>query len=76
MPTIRVPARVHAAIRAAVQDGCRFVDTSTSNPDGTVDIPVSDDVHLRLCHLAQEGETIADTLERVMTLAAANGRTH
>jgi hypothetical protein len=64
MPTIRMTEETMAAIRrAAIYD---FHQTGKRQADGTWLVDVSDEVAARLEEFAHPGETIDDTVQRII----------
>lgn len=65
MKTIHVSDECARAIRAAAF-GNSFKQTGVQRPDGTWDIPVSDDTHERILAHCLPGETESDCIVRIL----------
>jgi len=67
MPKIILTEEAHRAVRAETIGD--FRDTSRVLPDGTREVPVSDDVAARVEAVRLPGETVSDTILRTIALS-------
>lgn len=70
MPLLSITPQAHAAVRAATLAGRDFRDNSRPDPanPGMLLVPVGDDTAERLQKLRLLGETVSDTLIRLLAL--------
>jgi hypothetical protein len=66
MPHIRISASTKMALRCRAFG--RFLDTSERLPGGGWLIQIDDEVHYHLANAKIEGETIDDTIQRLIRL--------
>lgn len=64
MPIITISKAAHDAFLARASDD--FVETGRENPDGTWNVPFSDDTLRRLNSIRQEGETYTQVIDRLV----------
>jgi hypothetical protein len=66
MPHIRISASTKMALRCRAFG--RYVSTGERLADGTWLVPLDDEVHYHLERAALDGETIDDTIQRLIRL--------
>jgi len=72
---INVTRRVRDLIRQKA-DPTRFRETAVECADGTFDVPIGDDTWERLLEHALDGESVSETIERMVMFDTTNNRRH
>jgi hypothetical protein len=71
MPMIRVSDHTLQLIRAQAQEGFTFACTATSRADGLWDVPVDDEVAMKIATARMPNETDDDVVSRLVRTAIA-----
>lgn len=73
MKLVNITAEAQAAVRSASDAPGGFRETATRLPDGTYDVPLSDEVFERVTAAQFQGESFSDALVRIVALARRGG---
>jgi hypothetical protein len=68
MPTITISSRAHDAIRRS-STTASFNETGVQLPNGDWRVPLTSDTIDRLRQVQHAGETISDTIERILVFS-------
>ena len=69
---INLPRRVYNLLRAFARP--RLQETATERADGTFDVPIEESTLNGLRARSLPGETVADTIERLLILASTDNK--
>jgi len=70
---VNISNRAMTLIRASLLQGHTFNQTGVQQPDGTWDVPLSEEVIDELTEQQLEGEHIKDTIERILSFYVHGG---